>query len=130
MPTPLIERRLRWSGFLVALGLIVQLATFIWIHPLAFIAFAVIACPQIEQVFFSSCIPWFPISLRNPTLPFLFNHLPPHNAQLTTKPAKHPFRWVTRVIPLRFDTIDGMHKPVKYVEKAVTVAATGDVGSF
>jgi hypothetical protein len=45
--TPLIERRLRWAGFLIALGLIVQLTTFIWIHPLAFIAFAVIACPLI-----------------------------------------------------------------------------------
>jgi fatty-acid desaturase len=44
-PSPLIERRLRWSGFLIALGLIVQLTTFIWIHPLAFIAFAVISCP-------------------------------------------------------------------------------------
>jgi len=44
---PLIERRLRWAGSLIALGLIVQLTTFIWIHPLAFIAFAVIACPLI-----------------------------------------------------------------------------------
>ncbi len=43
--TLLIERRLRWAGILIALGLIVQLTTFIWIHPLAFIAFAVIACP-------------------------------------------------------------------------------------
>ncbi|HEY6764585.1 MAG TPA: hypothetical protein VI386_07430 [Candidatus Sulfotelmatobacter sp.] len=42
---PLIERRLRWAGFLIAAGLIVQLTTFIWIHPLAFIAFAVIGCP-------------------------------------------------------------------------------------
>jgi hypothetical protein len=44
---PLIERRLRWAGFLIAIGLIVQLTTFLWIHPLAFIAFAVIACPLI-----------------------------------------------------------------------------------
>ena len=44
---PLIERRLRWAGLLIAIGLIVQLTTFIWIHPLAFIAFAVIACPLI-----------------------------------------------------------------------------------
>jgi hypothetical protein len=45
--TPLIERRLRWAGFLIAAGLIVQLTTLIWIHPLAFIAFSVIACPLI-----------------------------------------------------------------------------------
>ena len=45
--TPLIERRLRRAGFLVALGLIVQLLTFIWIHPLAFIAFVVIGCPLV-----------------------------------------------------------------------------------
>ncbi len=42
-----IERRLRWSGFLIAGGLIVQLTTFIWIHPLAFIAFAVVSCPLV-----------------------------------------------------------------------------------
>lgn len=44
---PLIERRLRAAGFLVAVGLIVQLATFIWVHPLAFIAFMVIGCPLV-----------------------------------------------------------------------------------
>jgi hypothetical protein len=44
---PLIERRLRLAGLLIAIGLIVQLTTFIWIHPLAFIAFAMIACPLI-----------------------------------------------------------------------------------
>jgi hypothetical protein len=43
----LVERRLRWSGFLIAVGLIVQLTTFIWIHPLAFIAFAVLGCPLV-----------------------------------------------------------------------------------
>lgn len=44
---PLIEQRIRWAGLLVALGLAVQLITFIWIHPLAFIAFAVIGCPLV-----------------------------------------------------------------------------------
>lgn len=43
--TPPIELRLRWAGFLIALGLAIQLITFIWIHPLAFIAFAVVGCP-------------------------------------------------------------------------------------
>lgn len=44
---PIIERRLRWAGVLIAVGLMVHLTTFIWIHPLAFIAFATIACPLI-----------------------------------------------------------------------------------
>lgn len=44
---PLVEKRLRWAGLLIALGLVVQLLTFIWVHPLAFIAFAVIGCPLV-----------------------------------------------------------------------------------
>jgi hypothetical protein len=44
---PFIERRIRLAGFLIAIGLVVQLTTFIWIHPLAFIAFALIACPLV-----------------------------------------------------------------------------------
>ena len=42
-----VERRLRSAGFLIALGLVVQLLTFIWIHPLAFMAFALIGCPLV-----------------------------------------------------------------------------------
>ena len=45
--TRLVEKRLRWAGLLIALGLAVQLLTFIWIHPFAFIAFALIACPLV-----------------------------------------------------------------------------------
>jgi len=45
--SPPIERRLRRAGFLIAAGLIVQLATLVWVHPLAFIAFAVVSCPLI-----------------------------------------------------------------------------------
>lgn len=47
MPTPLIERRIRYSGILIAAGLIIQLISFIWVHPLAFMAFIVISCPLI-----------------------------------------------------------------------------------
>ena len=36
-----LERALRLGGRLVAGGLVVQLASFFWNHPLAFIAFAV-----------------------------------------------------------------------------------------
>jgi len=45
--TPLVERRLRWAGVLIAVGLIIQLTTFLWIHPLAFIGFAAIGCPLV-----------------------------------------------------------------------------------
>lgn len=44
---PPVEKRLRWAGLLIALGLVVQLVTFIWIHPLAFIAFATVGCPLV-----------------------------------------------------------------------------------
>lgn len=40
-----IEKRIRWAGLLVCLGLAVQLVTLLWIHPLAFVAFLLIGCP-------------------------------------------------------------------------------------
>ena len=43
----LVEKRLRWAGLLIALGLLVQLLTFVRIHPLSFMAFAVIGCPLV-----------------------------------------------------------------------------------
>jgi len=45
--SPLLEKRLRWAGLLIALGLLVQLLTFIRIHPLSFMAFAMIGCPLV-----------------------------------------------------------------------------------
>lgn len=47
MAVPLIERRIRWSGILIAVGLIIQLMTYLWIHPLAFMAFILISCPLV-----------------------------------------------------------------------------------
>lgn len=47
MSRPLIERRIRLAGLLIALGLISQLVTFLWIHPLAFMAFLLIGCPLV-----------------------------------------------------------------------------------
>ncbi len=44
---PVIEKRLRWAGLLIAIGLATQLISFIWVHPLAFIAFAGISCPLV-----------------------------------------------------------------------------------
>jgi hypothetical protein len=42
---PAIENRIRWAGILVVTGLVVQLATMFWAHPLAFMAFLTIGCP-------------------------------------------------------------------------------------
>jgi predicted Kef-type K+ transport protein len=40
-----IEKRVRWAGCLVVLGVAVQLGSFLWSHPLSFMAFIVIGCP-------------------------------------------------------------------------------------
>jgi len=45
MRNPAIERRIRWAGFLVVVGLLVQVLTLSWLHPLAFMAFLTIGCP-------------------------------------------------------------------------------------
>ena len=42
-----IERRIRWSGILVGVGLIVQMLTLLWTHPLAFIVFLLVGCPLV-----------------------------------------------------------------------------------
>jgi hydrogenase/urease accessory protein HupE len=47
LETSVIGRRIRWSGLLIALGLLLQAITFIWIHPLAFLSFVVIGCPLV-----------------------------------------------------------------------------------
>jgi hypothetical protein len=45
MATTTIEQRIRWAGLLVVVGLLVQLLTMSWSHPLAFMAFLIIGCP-------------------------------------------------------------------------------------
>ncbi len=47
MTAPSIERRIRWSGILVVAGLIVQMLTLLWTHPLAFVCFIVVGCPLV-----------------------------------------------------------------------------------
>jgi hypothetical protein len=42
-----IERRIRWSGILIVAGLIVQMMTLPWTHPLAFMCFLLIGCPLV-----------------------------------------------------------------------------------
>lgn len=47
MAATTIERRIRWSGLIVSLGLIIQTCTLFWTHPLAFMAFLLIGCPLV-----------------------------------------------------------------------------------
>jgi hypothetical protein len=42
MPTITIERRIRWSGMLIVLGLLLQMLTLLWTHPLAFVCLLMI----------------------------------------------------------------------------------------
>ncbi len=47
MTEPLVERRIGWSGALIAAGLMVELAVSSWLHPFAFLTFALVACPLV-----------------------------------------------------------------------------------
>lgn len=42
-----IEHRIRWSGVLIGTGLIIQLGSFLVVHPLAFMTFLFIGCPLV-----------------------------------------------------------------------------------
>jgi hypothetical protein len=45
--TSTIDRRIRWSGMLVVTGLVVQMLTLLWTHPLAFMCFILVGCPLV-----------------------------------------------------------------------------------
>ncbi len=45
MPSSIIESRIRLAGILVGVGLVIQMLTLLWTHPLAFVAFLVLGCP-------------------------------------------------------------------------------------
>ena len=45
MDASVTERRIRWASLLVGAGLLVQLASLLIVHPLAFVAFLMIGCP-------------------------------------------------------------------------------------
>ena len=47
LETPVVERRIRWASLLIVAGLLVQLASLLVIHPLAFVAFLMVGCPLI-----------------------------------------------------------------------------------
>ena len=42
-----IERKIRWSGRLIAIGLAVQMLTLLWTHPLSFVCFLLVGCPLV-----------------------------------------------------------------------------------
>jgi hypothetical protein len=44
---PVVEKRVRLAAVLVCVGMLVQLITLLRIHPLAFMAFILIACPLV-----------------------------------------------------------------------------------
>ena len=46
MRTPL-EKRLGYAGLFIVTGLIVEIAASSFIHPLAFVAFLLVACPLV-----------------------------------------------------------------------------------
>lgn len=43
-PVPKISARLRAAGVLLIIGLIIEVLSFLWIHPLAFMSFLMIGC--------------------------------------------------------------------------------------
>lgn len=45
--SPPIERRIRWAGMLIVTGLVVQMITLLWTHPLAFMCFILVGCPLV-----------------------------------------------------------------------------------
>lgn len=47
MTSSSIERRIRWSGSLIVIGLLLQMLTLRWTHPLAFMCFLLIGCPLV-----------------------------------------------------------------------------------
>ena len=47
MQGTLMQRRIRWSAALIAVGTVVQLATLGGVHPLGFVAFLLVGCPLV-----------------------------------------------------------------------------------
>jgi len=42
-----IERSIRWASILVGTGLLIQLGSFLVVHPLAFMTFLLVGCPLV-----------------------------------------------------------------------------------
>jgi hypothetical protein len=45
--TAVIERRIRWASWLIGAGLLVQIASLLVVHPLAFVGFLMVGCPLV-----------------------------------------------------------------------------------
>jgi len=45
MDPSVTEPRIRWASLLVGAGLLVQFASLLIVHPLAFVAFLMVGCP-------------------------------------------------------------------------------------
>jgi hypothetical protein len=45
MRNPAIEKNIRRAGLLVLVGLVIQMITLSWVHPLAFMTFLTVGCP-------------------------------------------------------------------------------------
>ncbi len=42
-----VERKIRWASYLTGAGLLIQLASLLVMHPLAFVAFLALGCPLV-----------------------------------------------------------------------------------
>jgi hypothetical protein len=47
MEIPVVEKRVKWASLLIAAGLLVQMLALVRVHPLSFVAFAVVGCPLV-----------------------------------------------------------------------------------
>lgn len=47
MESAVVERRIRWSSWLIGGGLLVQFGSLLVLHPLAFVVFLMVGCPLV-----------------------------------------------------------------------------------
>jgi len=47
MDASTVERKIRWASYLTGAGLLIQLASLLVMHPLAFVAFLALGCPLV-----------------------------------------------------------------------------------
>jgi plastocyanin len=73
-----IERRIRWSGLLLAAGLGILVGSLLWDHPLSFMGFLVLGCPLIlaGSVLYLFALVSKDVSRRNPAVAIAIVLLP------------------------------------------------------
>ena len=47
MTPVVIQRNIRWSGRLIVIGLVIQMLSLLFTHPLAFVCFLLVGCPLV-----------------------------------------------------------------------------------